>query len=185
MRDENCSVLFVVLLCWRALQKIPMKGYFRFKSSDRLSSPLQSISLLSGVALLPSSVIAPSSGGAVERHCPDEHFTDGKMQLWCRASMFFLEDASSLNRGSTFSTICQGYLRRPKQWSSHSRADSGRGPTLGHGAQTISLILDPCLFKHTVMGSVGTDSGRTLRSHFHSCLHILLMSVKEKITGGM
>lgn len=40
----------------------------------------------------------------------DEHFTDGKMQLWRRATMF-LEDASSLDRGFTFSTICQGYLR--------------------------------------------------------------------------
>lgn len=47
----------------------------------------------------------------------DDHFTDGKMQFWRCASMF-LEDASSLNRGSTFSTICQGYLRWAKQWCS-------------------------------------------------------------------
>lgn len=91
----------------------------------------------------------------------DGGFTDGKMQLWRRASMF-LEDASSLNRGSTFSTICQGYLRWTKQWSSHSRADSGRGPTLGSSAQTISLIQVLCLFKHIVLGSVGTGFSRTL-----------------------
>lgn len=69
----------------------------------------------------------------------DDHLPDGKIELWRRASMF-LEDASSLDRGSTFSTICQGYLRWAKQWSSHSHADSGRGPTLGSGTQTMSLI---------------------------------------------
>lgn len=69
---------------------------------------------------------------------PDDHFTDGKMQLWCCASMF-LEDASGWDRGSTFSTICQGYLRWTKQWSSHSNADSGRGPTLGSNAQKLFL----------------------------------------------
>lgn len=57
--------------------------------------------------------------------------SDGKMQLWCPASMF-LEDASSLDRGSTFSAICQGYLRWTQQWSSHSRADGARAPTLSN-----------------------------------------------------
>lgn len=55
---------------------------------------------------LTSSETALASRGAVA----EDHLADGKMQLWRRASMF-LEDASSLNRGSTFSTICQGYLR--------------------------------------------------------------------------
>lgn len=110
-------------------------------------------------------------------------FTDGKMQLWHGASMF-LEDASSLDRGSTFSTICQGYSRWTKQWSSHSNADSGRGPSLGSGTQTVSLIQDLCLFKHTVLGPVGTVSRRTLWSDFHFCLYLSPMSFK-KITGGM
>lgn len=34
------------------------------------------------------------------------------------------------------------------------------------------------------MGSVGIGSGRTLRSHFHLCLHILLMSIKDKNHWG-
>ena len=86
----------------------------------------------------------------------------------------FLEDASSLDRGSTFSTICQGYLRWTKQCSSHSRADTGRGPTLGSGAQTIPLIQLLCLHKHIVMGSAGTVFIRTLWLNFHFCLYLLL-----------
>lgn len=113
----------------------------------------------------------------------DDHFTDGKMLLWHCASMF-LEDASSLNRSSTFSTICQGYLRWAKQWSSHSHADSGRGPTLGSSTQTISLIPDLCLCQHIVLGSVGFDFGRTLCSNFHFYLYIFTDVLKE-ITGGM
>ncbi len=93
----------------------------------------------------------------------------------------FLEDASSLNRGSTFSTICQGYLRWVKQWSSHSHADSGRGPTLGSSTQTISLIPVLCLCKHIVLGSVRSDSGHTLWSNFHFYLYVLLMSLKKSL----
>lgn len=49
----------------------------------------------------------------------------------------FLEDASSLDGGFTFSTICQGYLRRAKQKRSHAHADSGRGPNPGSGVGTL------------------------------------------------
>lgn len=100
------------------------------------------------------------------------------MQLWRCASMF-LEDASGLDRGSTFSTICQGYLRWTKQWSSHSTVDGGRGPTLGSSTQTLCLIQVLCLFKHIVLGSVGTVFGRTLWSNFHFCLYFSLMPVKK------
>lgn len=71
-----------------------------------------------------------------------------------------LEDACSLDRGSTFSAICQGYLRRAKQWSSHSHADSGRGPTLGSSLKTHIQV--PCLFEHIVLGSIGTAFSSTV-----------------------
>lgn len=107
----------------------------------------------------------------------DEHFTDGKMQLWRRATMF-LEDASSLDRGFTFSTICQGYLRDwAKQWGSHSYGDSGRGPTLGSGTQTISLIQNFSVYLNVLSrGSVGTVFGRALSSHF-SLLFVSFINV--------
>lgn len=82
--------------------------------------------------------VSQTSGGAAERLACD-FSADGKLQLGRRASMF-LEDASSLNRGSTFSTICQGCSRWTKQWSSQSRTDSGRGPPLGSSTPAISLI---------------------------------------------
>lgn len=81
----------------------------------------------------------------------------------------FGEDASSLDRGSTFNVIGQGHLGRAKQWSSHSRADSGRGPPLGSGTQTMSLIRLNSVYLHIIVsGSVGTVSGHTVRDqNFH------------------
>lgn len=57
-----------------------------------------------------------------KQHKPEE----GCWQLCCRASMFW--DSSCLDGG--FSTICQGDLRRAKQWSPHSHHDTETGPLL-------------------------------------------------------
>lgn len=99
---------------------------------------------------------------------------DGKMQLWCHASMF-LEDASSLDRGSTFSAICQGYLRWTQQWSSHSLADSARAPTLGSSSKTVSLIQVLCLCSLLLSQGLLTLSLVTLWDHIFTFICIFYL----------
>jgi len=102
---------------------------------------------------------------------------DGEMELWRRASMFFLEDASSLDSRFDIQHNWSGLF---ETGNTMEPSRSGRGP-LGSGSQTIALVQLPCLFTLIVsrLRWHGLRSSSVIKGFFLFSLYLLLMSLEH------